>query len=119
MRIEENNNGLYLFVDIDDFLVKSSPLIQKQVNEKTGFKTETLSMLEQTKRNCLYYRKHVASECTKAFLEKRMPELEDFLLRSIGLKRINPFYFDQKVNYQLLRKYHVPLKSDLKTNLQY
>ena len=76
----ENDNELYLLVDIDDFLVYSSDKLQAVVNEKTCFKTETLQMLEQLNRNCRYLVSEVTKECQKAKEENREPLLDQFLV---------------------------------------
>ncbi len=70
--------GICLLVDIDDFLVKSSPVLQGIVNEKTNFKTEVLRMLEQLKRNCTFMGNEVKEECEKAEKEGRVPDLSRF-----------------------------------------
>ena len=72
------NDGIYIFWDLDDVLVNSSPLLQKQVDSKTCFKTGTLKFLEQLKRNCEYYSEEVKKECALAFSKKRMPHLKKF-----------------------------------------
>ena len=110
MKIMENDKGLYLFVDIDDFLVKSSPLIQRQVDEKAGFRTETLSMLEQTKRNCTYFYKLVAAECQSAFIEKRIPRLEYFLLRRIGFTYLDTLKFEELSGSDINLLYKKPIE---------
>lgn len=55
--IKENSNNakLYLLIDRDDLTVRSAPLIQGIINEKTNFKTDVLRMLEQLCRNCRYF----------------------------------------------------------------
>ena len=55
MNYKNNDLKLYLLVDRDDVTVKSAPLIQEIIDEKTNFKTEVLSMFEQLKRNCRYF----------------------------------------------------------------
>lgn len=70
--------GLCLLVDIDDFLVKSSPVLQGVVNDKTNFKTEVLKMLEQLRRNCNYVVNEVTKECEEAKKEGRKPNLSKF-----------------------------------------
>lgn len=105
----KDNNGLVLFVDIDDFLVRSSPKIQDQVDKKTGFKADTLRMLEQTIRNCKYYTKYVSEECAKAYRERRMPKLDEFLLRSVGISNISPFYFDSLTDEDKKKIYMTPV----------
>ena len=72
------NYELYFCVDKDDVLVKSSPLIESQVNSKTNFKTATLEMLEQLNRNCTYYYNKVKEECGRAKEEYRFPNLSMF-----------------------------------------
>ena len=67
-----------LFCDIDDVLIKSSPFIQKYVNNKTIFKTEVLITIEQLIRNCQYYVDLVEDECFKARNENRKPNLDGF-----------------------------------------
>ena len=100
MKLCENEDGLVLFVDIDDFLVQSSTLLQEQVNSKTGFKTDTLSMLEQTKRNCEYFRRYVMEEFMNAFENKRMPNLANFVFEGVGMSGVNPVYFKKLSNYE-------------------
>ncbi len=78
MRVEEETNKLYLLVDIDDLLVKSSDKLQEILNEKTNFKTDVLRMLEQLNRNCRYYVSKVQEECTLAKKEGRKPYLSEF-----------------------------------------
>ena len=50
--IEGKDTELYLLVDIDDLLVKSSDKLQKVLDDQTNFKTNVLRMLEQLNRNC-------------------------------------------------------------------
>ena len=71
-------NNYSLFVDIDDVLVYSSPLIQQQVNEKTVFKTYVLENIEQLRRNIIYFSKELAKECATAYNEKRLPDTKRF-----------------------------------------
>ena len=61
--IDNNEKKLYLLVDRDDVTVKSAPLIQMIINEKTNFKTEVLSMFEQLIRNCRYFADEVSKVC--------------------------------------------------------
>ncbi len=70
--------GLCLLVDIDDFLVKSSPVLQGVVNDRTNFKTEVLKMLEQLRRNCNFVVNEVSEECKKAEKEGKKPNLSRF-----------------------------------------
>ena len=76
----ENILKLYLAIDIDDVYVNSSPLLQQMVNDKTNFKTATLKMFEQLKRNCQYLVKEVTKECELAKSENRSPKLDRFLI---------------------------------------
>ncbi len=69
---------LVLLIDVDDLFVRSSPLIQKDVNDKTNFKTNTLNMLEQLIRNCTFVIQEVTKECNKAKEEGREPNLSRF-----------------------------------------
>ena len=80
MKTISNHGKLYLLVDIDDFLVRSSDKIQKILNEKTNFKTDVLEMLEQLKRNCSYLVGEVRREIEKAQIEKREPDFSQFPL---------------------------------------
>ena len=69
---------LVLLIDMDDLFVRSAPFIQKNVNDKTNFKTETLNMLEQFIRNCTFVIQEVTKECNKAKEEERYPDLSRF-----------------------------------------
>ena len=60
---DKNDVKLYLLVDRDDVTVKSAPLIQRIIDEKTNFKTEVLSMFEQLCRNCRYFADEVIKVC--------------------------------------------------------
>lgn len=80
MRVYENDNKLYLLVDIDDFLVRSSDKLQETLDEKTNFKTETLKVLEQINRNCRYLVNEVKKECNLAKEEGRLPNINRFLI---------------------------------------
>lgn len=74
------DRGLVLVIDIDDFIVKSSPELQKVVNAKTNFKTDVLNMFEQLIRNCSYLVDEVSEECKNAKDEGRKPDLKRFLI---------------------------------------
>ncbi len=78
MRVTEEKNTLYLLVDIDDLLVRSSDRLQEVLNEKTNFKTNILNMLEQLNRNCRYVLHQVEQECLIAKSENREPNLNQF-----------------------------------------
>lgn len=78
-----------LFVDIDDVLVYSSPIIQQQVNEKTVFKTVVLENIEQLRRNVLYFSKEVEKECQLAYKEKRLPDTNRFPKEIFNIKNTN------------------------------
>ncbi len=78
MMNNENKNELYLLVDIDDLLVRSSDKLQATLNEKTNFKTDVLRMLEQLNRNCRYFLMQVKKECETAKSEGRKPYLHKF-----------------------------------------
>lgn len=78
MKLIAKNNGIFIFWDWDDVVVKSSPYLQEQVNEKTCFKTRTLVMLEQLKRNCEFLKEVVKKECESSFARKRLPNLKKF-----------------------------------------
>ena len=82
-------NNYSLFVDIDDVLVYSSPMIQKQVDEKTVFKTSILESIEQLRRNVLYFNKEVEKECNNAFNEKRLPDITRFPKEIFNIKKDN------------------------------
>ena len=78
MRVMEEKNSLYLLVDIDDLIVKSSDKLQKILDEKTNFKTSTLNMLEQLNRNCRYVLHQVEKECLRAKESGSIPNLSRF-----------------------------------------
>lgn len=78
MRVTEESNDLYLLVDIDDLLVRSSDKLQEILNEKTNFKTNILSMLEQLNRNCRYVFHQVENECIRAKKNGDKPQLSQF-----------------------------------------
>ncbi len=80
-------NNYSLFVDIDDVLVYSSPLIQKQVDEKTVFKTNILESIEQLRRNVMFFNKEVEKECQKAYEEKRLPDTSRFPKEIFNIKK--------------------------------
>lgn len=76
--VDGKENDLYLLIDIDDLLVRSSDILQAIVNEATNFKTEVLQMFEQLNRNCNYMVSVVEQECNKAKDENREPNLSQF-----------------------------------------
>lgn len=103
-----DDNMFSLFVDIDDVLVSSSPLIQKQVNEKTIFKTSVLRNIEQLKRNCEYFVKEIEKECNVAFDEKRLPDFKRFPKELFEVD-VNNFNFDLCSQEELNKIYLYPI----------
>ena len=99
-----------LFVDIDDVLVYSSPLIQKQVNEKTVYKTDVLESIEQLRRNVLYFNKTVEKECVESFKEKRLPDTQRFPKEIFNIKNDN-LEFDKLSDKEINDIYIKPLSS--------
>ena len=90
MRVNESKDELYLLVDIDDLLVRSSDKLQEILNKRTNFKTEVLEMLEQLNRNCRYVANEVKKECIIAKYENRLPNLSRF-----------PIFYDFTLNSRL------------------
>lgn len=99
-----------LFVDIDDVLVYSSPLIQKQVNEKTVFKTYILENIEQLRRNIIYFGNELAKECATAYNEKRLPNFERFPKEIFSIKNENA-KFDDLTDIEIQDLYVNPMTS--------
>lgn len=99
-----------LFVDIDDVLVYSSPLIQKQVNEKTVFKTEILENIEQLRRNVLYFNNEVEKECKLSFKEKRLPDTTRFPKEIFNIKK-DDLIFENLTDYEIQDIYVKPVTS--------
>lgn len=102
---------LYLFIDVDDVLIKSAPLIQSEVEKNTNFKASTLKMLEQLKRNTLYYVDEVSKECQSAFKDKRLPNLASFPNLELCLNKYDEDNFDfyHLQEEELKRIYHNPI----------
>ena len=103
-------NNYSLFVDIDDVLVYSSPLIQKQVDEKTVFKTNILESIEQLRRNVIFFNKEVEKECYNAYQEKRLPDTKHFPKEIFNIKNEN-LSFDNLTDYEIQEIYVKPLTS--------
>lgn len=102
------NNSYSLFVDIDDVLVYSSPLIQKQVNEKTVFKTNILESIEQLRRNVLYFNKEIEKECLLSFNEKRLPDTQRFPKEIFNIKK-DDISFDKLTDLEIQDIYVNPV----------
>ena len=92
MKDMENGKMLYLLVDIDDLLVRSSDKLQEVLNEKTNFKTSTLKMLEQLNRNCKYVYREVKEECLRAQKLGTVPDLSRFNLFDNNYSSLNEMY---------------------------
>lgn len=67
--------GKLLFVDLDDCIVESSPLIQKAFDEKTSFKNKTLETLEYTMKSCLETYVKNKLEVVRAIFSREKPKL--------------------------------------------
>ena len=95
----DNENDLYLLIDIDDLLVRSSGLLQKTVNDNTNFKTEVLNMLEQLKRNCQYVVDEVTNECVRAMAKDEVPNLSRFKIFGDKIEKNYSTYIDSAQYY--------------------
>ena len=103
-------DNLYLFIDIDDVLVNSSPLIQKQVEKYTPYAKNVLTMYEQLNRNCKFYAKEVEKECKTAYQEKRLPKLNLFPnFDNFDYEIDKEFNFDNLNNSQITHIYLDPV----------
>ena len=103
------NEEMYLFIDIDDLLVRSSPLIQKQVEAKTNFKTSTLKMLEQLKRNCQYLVDQVTLECKIKKEQKKLPDFSTFPILKDYFQKQKISSFDDINTYNEIIVYEEPI----------
>lgn len=91
--IEGKDTELYLLVDIDDLLVKSSDKLQKVLDDQTNFKTNVLRMLEQLNRNCRYFYTQVKKECDMAKFSGGKPKLDRFaIFDKMNLERRYDWY---------------------------
>ena len=109
MKDMENSEELYLLVDIDDFLVRSSDKLQEILNEKTNFRTNTLKMLEQLNRNCKYVYREVKEECQRAKELGIVPDLSRFNLFDNNYNSQDEMY----IKPVLAMEYYVKLASSL------
>ena len=104
-------NDLVLLIDIDDFLVKSSPILQAILDKTTNFKTEVLEMFEQLVRNCRYFVDIVTEECRNAELDNRLPNLDRFIIFDDYVKKINEAIKDEKEINDKSWLYDNPIKA--------
>ena len=105
----EKDTNLYLLVDIDDLLVRSSDKLQEVLNEKTNFKTDVLRMLEQLNRNCRYFYAQVKKECDMARISGSMPKLDRFAIFD-NIKFARDDWYDKPV---MISKYYIDIASSI------
>lgn len=121
--MSSSNGNFSLFIDTDDVLIFSSEEIEKQVNEKTCFKTITLRMYEQLIRNCKYFYDEVKKEVERSLANKRLPNFSRFpILRDyyLGIDKNMDFFsinytdlnhiYNNSVN---LAKYYVDIAKEI------
>lgn len=67
--------GKLLFMDLDDCIIESSPLIQEAVDRNTEFKNDKLLTLEQTLASCKFVHDYNTGEIARAYVKKEKPTL--------------------------------------------